>query len=914
MNNKWPTTMLFSSARSHRARFAARGQSLVEFALILPVLTLVIFGIIDMARVIQAQVTVNNAARQAIRFAITGYQEQTPAGDYLVRTDSIRTVAIAGLAGLPLTNTGNSDEYGFYQVEINPSDGGLPGQNVEVYVYYTIEMLTPPIRAIFPRVIVSGFERAINEQWGAVQNFEHANLPPLPPPLPTWTPRSSPTPTAVATQSPTPTVTPTPLGSTHVNTLDGSCTQRGGSFWNAKVKARTHDGSHANLGNVVVSGVWSDGFTGTGVCTTNNGGSCDIETGDIVPNAQQSIRFTVTSLIYPGYSYNSGDNHMTEVWVTCNTNLTPSPTPSSTATVTPPSTATPTATRTGTATLTPTRTNTAIPATATALAATNTAVAATSTAMAITNTAIAATATAAAATNTAIAATITRLATGTAAAATSTSVAATNTAIAATGTAAAATNTAIAATSTAAAPTPTTTRTATRTATSVASPTRTVTRTATPSPSPTPSLTLVVDKLDAKMEAQGDQVLDVYVEMKDNRGSMVSGVTVLVSASNGSDSWSGTLADLSGGLYRVCNQGFFSGNSNAISVTVTASKAGYWPATRTATAGSGNISGCPTVPRLVVDRIDAKIEAEGAQVLDVEVKIKDNQGQTVSGATVDVVASNGSDIWNGTLDNVSGNIYRACNQGEFYGGTITIIVTASKSGYATGSGSAVAGSGDLTCPTIPRLLIDSVNARMEAEGQQVMDFEVKIRDNQGQNISGATVEVAVSNGWQSWIGTLDNVSSNLYRACNQGEFYGAVGNITVSVTASKSGYVSGSDTVSASMGDIGACPRVARLVADRFDIRVATSGNFGLDARVDVKDNSGVSISGATVVVTANNASQSWSGTLPNTQTNRYIGCNQGNFNSNPSGVTVSVTISKPGYLTGYSVKLAGTGDLGDCS
>jgi Flp pilus assembly protein TadG len=48
------------------------GQSLVEFALVAPLILLLVFGIIDIARIIQAQVSVNNAARQAVRFAITG--------------------------------------------------------------------------------------------------------------------------------------------------------------------------------------------------------------------------------------------------------------------------------------------------------------------------------------------------------------------------------------------------------------------------------------------------------------------------------------------------------------------------------------------------------------------------------------------------------------------------------------------------------------------------------------------------------------------------------------------------------------------------------------------------------------------------------------------------------------------------
>ncbi len=48
-----------------------RGQSLVEFALILPVLLLVLLGIIEAALVVQGYVTVQHAAREAARFAVT---------------------------------------------------------------------------------------------------------------------------------------------------------------------------------------------------------------------------------------------------------------------------------------------------------------------------------------------------------------------------------------------------------------------------------------------------------------------------------------------------------------------------------------------------------------------------------------------------------------------------------------------------------------------------------------------------------------------------------------------------------------------------------------------------------------------------------------------------------------------------
>lgn len=49
-----------------------RGQALAEFALTLPILLLMLFGIIEFARIFQAWVTLQNAARTAARYAITG--------------------------------------------------------------------------------------------------------------------------------------------------------------------------------------------------------------------------------------------------------------------------------------------------------------------------------------------------------------------------------------------------------------------------------------------------------------------------------------------------------------------------------------------------------------------------------------------------------------------------------------------------------------------------------------------------------------------------------------------------------------------------------------------------------------------------------------------------------------------------
>lgn len=63
-------------ARQERPR-PRRGQTIVEFALTLPLLLLLLFGVIEFGRIFQAWVTLQNAARAAARFATTGQYDTT---------------------------------------------------------------------------------------------------------------------------------------------------------------------------------------------------------------------------------------------------------------------------------------------------------------------------------------------------------------------------------------------------------------------------------------------------------------------------------------------------------------------------------------------------------------------------------------------------------------------------------------------------------------------------------------------------------------------------------------------------------------------------------------------------------------------------------------------------------------------
>jgi Flp pilus assembly protein TadG len=117
-----------------------RGQSLVEFALILPVFILVLIGLFDMGRAIYAYNTVSNAARAAARVAIV-HQNAI----------AIQNEATDQAPGMPVTVTlsGCTDIDCAYSVTVS----------------YDFEPVTPMIGAVFNPTISST----------AVMNIESPN-------------------------------------------------------------------------------------------------------------------------------------------------------------------------------------------------------------------------------------------------------------------------------------------------------------------------------------------------------------------------------------------------------------------------------------------------------------------------------------------------------------------------------------------------------------------------------------------------------------------------------------------------------------------------------------------------------------------------------------------------------------------
>ncbi len=199
------------------------GQSLVEFAIVSIVLLLIIFLIVEVSRVMWAWVTVQNAAREGARYAVTGTFDASCLSDTPAcedpRLESIINVVETNLAGLSL----NEDEEAAYEddfayfIEVYGVDGtgvlrenfaGVAEQPMAVRVIYNVPIIVPILGGIVENIPVMGQVVEYNERFSSFGGTESpSSLAPALPSIPTAGPTPTPTPTPIPTDTPIPTAT-----------------------------------------------------------------------------------------------------------------------------------------------------------------------------------------------------------------------------------------------------------------------------------------------------------------------------------------------------------------------------------------------------------------------------------------------------------------------------------------------------------------------------------------------------------------------------------------------------------------------------------------------------------------------------------------------------------------------------------
>jgi len=107
-----------------------KGQAMVEFALILPILLLLVMGIAEFGMMFNSYLSVQNATREGARIGIVGATDLEIEERILNTSPSLRKERIA--------------------ITIEPgNDGRISGETLRVLVNYDYQMVVPFISIIF---------------------------------------------------------------------------------------------------------------------------------------------------------------------------------------------------------------------------------------------------------------------------------------------------------------------------------------------------------------------------------------------------------------------------------------------------------------------------------------------------------------------------------------------------------------------------------------------------------------------------------------------------------------------------------------------------------------------------------------------------------------------------------------------
>lgn len=122
------------------------GQDIVEFALVLPILAALLFGIIDYGWIFINQARVANAAREGARFAVMNYKE----ADANKGADSIETyLATQVTENVKDTLPANlKNSFADLKVTVTETDISTDNHKIEVEVSANIKLFTPIVSTV----------------------------------------------------------------------------------------------------------------------------------------------------------------------------------------------------------------------------------------------------------------------------------------------------------------------------------------------------------------------------------------------------------------------------------------------------------------------------------------------------------------------------------------------------------------------------------------------------------------------------------------------------------------------------------------------------------------------------------------------------------------------------------------------
>ncbi len=106
-----------------------QGQSMVEMAIVLPVLLLILFAIFEFGRILGAYMLINDLARDGVRYGVVGVSDKN-IKDNIMENDSFLSITSAN-------------------IKITPSSRTI-GASLKVRLDYEMDIITPIISSVVP--------------------------------------------------------------------------------------------------------------------------------------------------------------------------------------------------------------------------------------------------------------------------------------------------------------------------------------------------------------------------------------------------------------------------------------------------------------------------------------------------------------------------------------------------------------------------------------------------------------------------------------------------------------------------------------------------------------------------------------------------------------------------------------------